>query len=279
MGVYLTGVHLMGVHLMGVYLTGVHVTGVHLVNVHLIGVYLMGVYLTGVHLMGVYLMGVHLTGVHLMGVYLTGVHLMGVYLTGVHLMGMYLTGVHLTGVYLMDVHLIGMYFMGVHLIDVYFIDVYMFNGADPPPYEGWSICREVSCKIGVFALVAGLSPICPGAVVRLKSPDSEADSDAGQDVNQVMLEGNVTSKAKRATFGGVLIRPRWIDKGKKDGQDARMNYGERIAATSMRLLKLVHDHVGKPWRRRILRPCGAQCHAARPSIPVTSYEYLRRDRP
>jgi hypothetical protein len=46
-----------------------------------------------------------------------------------------------------------------------------------------------------------------------------------------MLEGNITTKAKRANFVGVLIRPNWIGKGKKDGQDARMNYGERIAGT------------------------------------------------
>jgi hypothetical protein len=30
-----------------------------------------------------------------------------------------------------------------------------------------------------------------------------------------MLEGNVTTKTKRVSFGGVLIRPRWIGKGKK----------------------------------------------------------------
>ena len=44
-----------------------------------------------------------------------------------------------------------------------------------------------------------------------------------------MLEGNITSKTKRANFGGVLIRPRWIGNGKKGGQDA--NYGEHIAGT------------------------------------------------
>jgi hypothetical protein len=61
-------------------------------------------------------------------------------------MDVYLINVHLTGVYLM-----GVYLMGVHLIDVYFMDVYIPN---PPPYERWSIWRDLSCKIRVFALVA-----------------------------------------------------------------------------------------------------------------------------
>ena len=86
---------------------------------------------------------------------------MGVYLTGVHLMGVYLINVHLIGVHLMSVYL-----MGVHLIDVYFMGMYMFpiqkgfgeNLQIPPPYKRWSICRDLSCKIRVFALVAGWSP-------------------------------------------------------------------------------------------------------------------------
>jgi hypothetical protein len=58
---------------------------------------------------------------------------------------MYLINVHLTGV-----HLIGVYLIGTHLIDVYFMDVYIFQ--NPPPYKRWSICRDLSCKIRVFAL-------------------------------------------------------------------------------------------------------------------------------
>jgi hypothetical protein len=115
--------------------------------------------------MGVHLTGVYLMGVHLMGVYLTGVHLMGMYLINVHLTGVRLMGVHLTGVYLMGVHLMGVYLMGVHLIDVYFMDMHMFPNPKrlwgippgPPPYKRWSICRDLSCKLRVFALVAGWS--------------------------------------------------------------------------------------------------------------------------
>jgi hypothetical protein len=105
-------------------------------------------------------MCVYLTGVHLMGVCLIGVYLMGVYLTGVHPMGVYLINVHLTGAHHKGVHLIGVYVMGVHLTDVYFMDVYMFPNPkrllrkppDPPPHKRWSICRDLSCKIRVFAL-------------------------------------------------------------------------------------------------------------------------------
>jgi hypothetical protein len=75
----------------------------------------------------------------------------------------YLMGVYLTGVHLMGVHLIGVYLMGVHLIDVYF----MFDFPNPKRVLArspilqtvvrWSICRNLSCKIRVFALVAGWS--------------------------------------------------------------------------------------------------------------------------
>jgi hypothetical protein len=99
-------------------------------------------------------LGVYLTGVHLKGVHLIDVSHGRVSLTGVHL-----TGVHLTGVYLMGLHLIGVYLMGVHLINVYFMDMYMFPnqkrlwGQPPsPPYEPWLICRDLSCKIRVFAV-------------------------------------------------------------------------------------------------------------------------------
>jgi hypothetical protein len=51
-----------------------------------------------------------------------------------------------------------------------------------------------------------------------------------------MLEGNVITKTKRVNFNGVLIRPRWIGKGKKDRQDARINYGERIAGATLDLV-------------------------------------------
>jgi hypothetical protein len=70
-------------------------------------------------------------------------------------MGVYPTGVHL---------------MGVHLIDVYFMGVYALNliskprkvlekPPDPLSYKRWSICRDLSFKIQVFALVAGGSLI------------------------------------------------------------------------------------------------------------------------
>jgi hypothetical protein len=73
--------------------------------------------------------------------------------------------VYLINVHLTDVHLIGVYLMGVHLIDVYFMDVYMFpnpkglwaKSPDPPPYKRQSICRDMSCKMRVFAR----SPIGP----------------------------------------------------------------------------------------------------------------------
>jgi hypothetical protein len=86
-------------------------------------------------------------------------HLIGVYLTGVHPMSVYLINVHLTGVHLTGVHLMGVYLMGVHLIGVYFMDVYMFpnpkglwaKSPDPPPYKRRSICRDMSCKMRVFA--------------------------------------------------------------------------------------------------------------------------------
>ena len=81
-------------------------------------------------------------------------HLIGVYLTGVHPMRVYLIDVHLTGV-----HLMGVYLLGVHLIGMYFMDVYMFpnpkglwaKSPDPPPYKWRSICRDMSCKMRVFA--------------------------------------------------------------------------------------------------------------------------------
>src|SRR2546429_4532626 len=50
----------------------------------------------------------------------------------------------------MSVHLIGAYLIGVHLIDVYFMDMYI---PDPPSYRRWSMCRNLSRKIRVFALV------------------------------------------------------------------------------------------------------------------------------
>jgi hypothetical protein len=43
---------------------------------------------------------------------------------------------------------------GIYLVDVYFMDMYI------PPYKRWSICRDLSCKIRVFALVVG-GPYCP----------------------------------------------------------------------------------------------------------------------
>jgi hypothetical protein len=72
--------------------------------------------------------------------------LMGVYLTSLHLMG-----VHLMSVYFTGVHIISAYLMGVHLIDVYIMGVYI---PDLPPCKRWSICRDLSCKLRVFALQA-----------------------------------------------------------------------------------------------------------------------------
>jgi hypothetical protein len=112
----------MGVCSMSVYLINVRPTGVHVTGVYLMGMYLTGVYLTRVHLMGVHLIGVYLAGVHLMGVYLIIVHL-----TGVHLVSVHLAGVHLTGLYLTVVG-----------------------------------CRDLGCKIRVFALVARWS-YCAGS--------------------------------------------------------------------------------------------------------------------
>jgi hypothetical protein len=80
----------------------------------------------------------------------------------VHLLGMHLKGVHPIGVYLTGVHL-----MSVHLIDVYFMDVDMifqiqkgfgetFRSPTLQTVMPWSICRDLSCKIRVFVLVAGV---------------------------------------------------------------------------------------------------------------------------
>jgi hypothetical protein len=132
---------------MSVYLINVHLMGVHVAGVHLMGMYLMGVYLMGVRLMGVYLAGVHLTGV-----YLAGVHLMGMYLIIVHLMGVYLIIVHLTGVHLVSVHLTGVHLVSVHLAGVHLTGLYLTVVG----------CRDLGCKIRVFALVARWS-YCAGS--------------------------------------------------------------------------------------------------------------------
>jgi hypothetical protein len=77
-----------------------------------------------------------------------GVYLIGVYLMNVHLMGVYLIGVHLKGVYLINVHLTGVHLMGVHLTGVHLVK----TSRSP-----WLICRDLSCKIRVFA--RGVVPI------------------------------------------------------------------------------------------------------------------------
>jgi hypothetical protein len=62
-------------------------------------------------------------------------------------MSVCLINVHLTGVYLMSMHV-----TDVHLISVHFIGVYLMACT-----SRWSICRDLGCKIRVFALVAGWS--------------------------------------------------------------------------------------------------------------------------
>jgi hypothetical protein len=102
-----------------------------------------------------------------MGMYLTSLYLMGMYLTSLYLMG-----VHLISVYLTGMHLIGVYLMGVHLTDVYFMDVYIPN---LPLYERWSIYRDLSCKIRVFALQGLGASDCKRGIARTRRKPKTAN--------------------------------------------------------------------------------------------------------
>jgi hypothetical protein len=65
-----------------------------------------------------------------------------------------------------------MYLMGVHLTDVYFMDVYIPN---LPLYERWSIYRDLSCKIRVFALQGLGASDCKRGIARTRRKPKTAD--------------------------------------------------------------------------------------------------------